>query len=453
MTPAKPQPQPPAPQRAQRGPRATPAGGDATAEASSDEGSQTRAGEIPAGTIAAARPRPAAAPVAAFVMPPPLPPRDSGLSLTRVIEEYGERTDLLRLVLTAKTEEDRARAEHERRLQEELRFETRRIEFEMLLHSNYFKQQDQQYQQQLLQPVHRSDMVLNSPVVPVALHPRLQHPRALPHPYQPHAGHVVAYSVPVAAAHQDPSGTRAYHHPDTPGGLDGHGAQNPFAFFKMPLGAPVYHPSAYGSHRPAPHHHVTSGAPAQAVRAPRPQPQPQPQPAGAARRPVPPAVNGLSVRIIDREARLTDASLSAPVDGPEAKKRKISHEEVIMALRRKVMGNSRQTQHEQPGALGRSSSLGKTVQPTGATLPTEESSGARRSSLAHITSTARAEMPSSPTPSSSSSSSSASSSSSVTPQSTAAQASSKATAPPARSTQTPRVPSISTIVDQPPPPP
>ncbi|KAJ2749656.1 hypothetical protein IWQ56_007186, partial [Coemansia nantahalensis] len=280
--------------------------------------------------------------MAAFVMPPQVPPRDSGLSLRRVIEEYGERTDLLRLVLTAKAEEDRARAEYERRLQEELRFETRRIEFEMLLHSNYFKQQDQQQQQQMMQPVHRSDMVLHSPVGSVALHPCHPHPRPVPYQHQPlapppqqppqppHGGHAVSYSVPVAAAHPDPGSARAYHHPDTPGGLDGHGAQNPFAFFKMPLGAPVYHPSAYGpsgAHR-LPQQHAASGPPAQAVRAPRPQPPPPPASvAGGARRPVPPAISGLSVRIIDREAKLTDTSLSAPVDGPESKKRKISHEE------------------------------------------------------------------------------------------------------------------------------
>ncbi|KAJ1999666.1 hypothetical protein GGI04_004472, partial [Coemansia thaxteri] len=90
-------------------------------------------------------------PPVAFVPPPPsLGTSES--SLTRIIELYGERTDLLRLVLSAKAEEDRARAEYERRVQEELRFETRRLDFEMLLHSNFFKQQerDQQLQQQLV---------------------------------------------------------------------------------------------------------------------------------------------------------------------------------------------------------------------------------------------------------------------------------------------------------------
>ncbi|KAI8318749.1 hypothetical protein GQ54DRAFT_299925 [Martensiomyces pterosporus] len=109
-------------------------------------------------------------PAAAFV--PPL--GDSDYSLTRIIEEYGERNDLLKLVLSAKTEQDRARAEYERRIQEELRFETRRLEFEMMLHSNYFKQQEReqdekrQQQQQILQqmppPTHRSDIVLQSPL-------------------------------------------------------------------------------------------------------------------------------------------------------------------------------------------------------------------------------------------------------------------------------------------------
>ncbi|KAJ1766440.1 hypothetical protein LPJ74_005892, partial [Coemansia sp. RSA 1843] len=78
------------------------------------------------------------------------------LTLTQIISEYGERTDLLRLVLAAKTEQDRAKAEYERRLQEEMRFETRRLEFEMMLHDNYFKQQEQQQQQQqLVGPPHQ----------------------------------------------------------------------------------------------------------------------------------------------------------------------------------------------------------------------------------------------------------------------------------------------------------
>ncbi|KAJ1851140.1 hypothetical protein LPJ57_007907, partial [Coemansia sp. RSA 486] len=58
---------------------------------------------------------------AAFGVMAQPPSIESELSLVRIIEEYGERTDLLRLVLAAKTEQDRARAEYERRLQEELR--------------------------------------------------------------------------------------------------------------------------------------------------------------------------------------------------------------------------------------------------------------------------------------------------------------------------------------------
>ncbi|KAJ2810564.1 hypothetical protein FBU31_007964, partial [Coemansia sp. 'formosensis'] len=82
---------------------------------------------------------------AAFALPPPLG-NNSECSLTRIIELYGERTDILRLVLSAKSEEDRARAEYERRVQEELRYETRRLEFEMMLHNNYFKQQERDQQ-------------------------------------------------------------------------------------------------------------------------------------------------------------------------------------------------------------------------------------------------------------------------------------------------------------------
>ncbi|KAJ2884034.1 hypothetical protein H4R27_002380 [Coemansia aciculifera] len=83
-----------------------------------------------------------------------------------------KRTDILRLVLSAKSEEDRARAEYERRVQEELRYETRRLEFEMMLHSNYFKQQerDQQQQPQLVMAPppppqqHPHAVVLHSPL-------------------------------------------------------------------------------------------------------------------------------------------------------------------------------------------------------------------------------------------------------------------------------------------------
>ncbi|KAJ2106523.1 hypothetical protein IW146_007741, partial [Coemansia sp. RSA 922] len=109
---------------------------------------------------------------AVFAPPPPFG-NNSECSLTRIIELYGERTDILRLVLSAKSEEDRARAEYERRVQEDLRYETRRLEFEMLLHSNYFKQQERDQQQQQPQLVmapppppsqHPHAVVLHSPL-------------------------------------------------------------------------------------------------------------------------------------------------------------------------------------------------------------------------------------------------------------------------------------------------
>ncbi|KAJ2811116.1 hypothetical protein GGI24_006890, partial [Coemansia furcata] len=65
------------------------------------------------------------------------------------------------------SEEDRARAEYERRVQEELRYETRRLEFEMMLHSNYFKQQerDQQPPQLVMAPPPPPHaVVLHSPI-------------------------------------------------------------------------------------------------------------------------------------------------------------------------------------------------------------------------------------------------------------------------------------------------
>ncbi|KAJ2324985.1 hypothetical protein GGH92_010554, partial [Coemansia sp. RSA 2673] len=55
---------------------------------------------------------------------------------------------------------------------------------------------------------------------------------------------VSAHYSMQSVAH-DPNGLRAYHHPDTPGGLDVRTNQHPFAFFKMPPGAPLHHPSAY----------------------------------------------------------------------------------------------------------------------------------------------------------------------------------------------------------------
>ncbi|KAJ2370766.1 hypothetical protein H4S01_000145 [Coemansia sp. RSA 2610] len=378
----------------------------------------------------AAPPAHAAAPVGAFVLPPP-PLTDSNLSLTQIIEEYGERTDLLKLVLAAKTEQDRARAEYERRVQEELRFETRRLEFEMMLHSNHFKQQEQ------LIPVHRNDVVLQSPIGALA------HPQPVP------AAHVVApYGVPVA---HDPH-TRSYHHPDTPGGLDGRGAQNPFAFFKMPLGQQVHHPSAYAAHGDKQGPHVAVPG----------HPTSTPPRAGSGanavignRRPVPPAVSGLTVRTAG-DGSAANAPHSAPVDGPENKKRKVSHDDVIMALRRKVMSKGTQWQQSAPPPPQR---LAPTRRHHAAHQKhqSEDASRLRRSSLAVITSAEDADSlaPSdSPSTSSSSGSSrSVSSSSSTTPLSTANAAAAEPAAMGVEAgkddeSSKMRVSSISSIVDQ-----
>ncbi|KAJ2782599.1 hypothetical protein H4R18_002167 [Coemansia javaensis] len=362
----------------------------------------------------------------------------SGLSLAQIVERYGEQADLLRAVLAAKAEEDRARAEHERRLQEELRFETRRIEFEMMLHENYFKQQQQQQQ-----------VVLHSPIGPVAP----PHPQVHPHAFHAAPAHVVApapFAVqrppePAAAATATAAATagsaRAYHHPDTPGGLDGRAAQNPFAFFKMPLGAPVHHPSAY-----APSGHSSGHSAAQPQR---------PPPNAGDRRPVPPAVSGLSVRIINREAKTTDVSLSAPVDGPDPKKRKLSHDEVIMALRHKVMSKNgywqqqhqqqqqqpQQRQRPQTHAVARSSSLGRS-----SAAAQKRVSSAPRQDPPEDAAGASASM-------SSSTSSSSSSSPSPPPSSTTPPPSTQQQQQPAdlAAADEPgaRVPSIATIVDHP----
>ncbi|KAJ1735988.1 hypothetical protein LPJ61_000247 [Coemansia biformis] len=179
---------------------------------------------------------------------------------------------------------------------------------------------------------------------------------------------------------------------------------------------------------------------------------------------------------------ITDASLSAPVDGPEPRKRKISHDEVIMALRRKVMSKSGQCQQQTAHTLGRSTSLGKaTVAPgpknlrAGQSLrqqaPPDDAPGVRRSSLAAIQTAdqdqrdpaaGRSEtpQPSSPMSSSSSSSSSSSTASSSAPLSGVSAVGSAAlfaeSAEPAVPSAEPaankaqRVASISMIVDQPP---
>ncbi|KAJ2780576.1 hypothetical protein GGI18_003806, partial [Coemansia linderi] len=198
---------------------------------------------------------------AVFAPPPPLG-NNSECSLTRIIEMYGERTDILRLVLSAKSDEDKARAEYERRVQEELRYETRRLEFEMLLHSNYFKQQerDQQQPQLVMGPPqqHPHAAVLHSPLgLATAHHPASQQQ----HPSSSSGAHMAASHYGMQSVAHDPNGLRAYHHPDTPGGLDVRTNQHPFAFFKMPPGTPLHHPSAYGEQQHVPHsgNNINSG--------------------------------------------------------------------------------------------------------------------------------------------------------------------------------------------------
>ncbi|KAJ1850648.1 hypothetical protein LPJ57_008063, partial [Coemansia sp. RSA 486] len=138
---------------------------------------------------------------------------------------------------------------------------------------------------------------------------------------------------------------------------------HPFAFFKTPLGgAPIHHPSAYSQQQQQQSRILPSGA----------NDQQHPSTSSAnlqlgirERRPVPPAVSGLSVRIVDQTSMVDAAPRSAPVDGPALGKRRISHDEVIRALRRKVMSKS--------AALGQAANVGqKPVEP-------------RRSSLAVIT--------------------------------------------------------------------
>ncbi|KAJ1766733.1 hypothetical protein LPJ74_005739 [Coemansia sp. RSA 1843] len=177
------------------------------------------------------------------------------------------------------------------------------------------------------------------------------------------------YGIPVVAA--PPHGShnmRAYHHPDTPGGPDAHSGQNPFAFFKMPLGAQIQHPSAYLAHpneKHAPRYTTepqsgslssqetlgpssssrpgTNGSSKHQISPHRDQ-----QVSGREKRTVPPAVSGLSLRIGGVHSNMAaDAPRSAPVDGPN-QKRRISHDEVIMALRRKVMGKSGSQAQPQP---------------------------------------------------------------------------------------------------------
>ncbi|KAJ2104699.1 hypothetical protein GGI16_002667, partial [Coemansia sp. S142-1] len=334
-------------------------------------------------------------------------------SLTRIIELYGERTDILRLVLSAKSEEDRARAEYERRVQEELRYETRRLEFEMLLHSNYFKQQERDQQQQQPQLVmapppppsqHPHAVVLHSPLgLPTAHHSQQQQQQ-----HQPSSGaHMVSAHYGMQSVAHDPNGLRAYHHPDTPGGLDVRTNQHPFAFFKMPPGAPLHHPSAYNEQQHVPHsgsNNINSGGSGSSQMSssrsqmqlsggsngsgPKVRQQQQQQLGIRERRPVPPAVGGLSVRILSHDHNLADAPRSAPVDGPDMKKRKISHDEVIMALRRKVMSKggvagTHALSLAQAQASAAQPSKGHPLQATSAAA--QNSSTQRRSSLAVIT--------------------------------------------------------------------
>ncbi|KAJ2083319.1 hypothetical protein H4R24_000879 [Coemansia sp. RSA 988] len=425
----------------------------------------------------------AAPPAAGFSM---APPRDSSLTLTRIIEEYGEHTDLLRLVLAAKTEEDRARTEYERRIQEELRLESRRIDFEMMLHENMFKQQEHQKQQQQLMPppshlpqsIHRNDVVLQSPIGPVT---HSHHPHPLPTP-----GHMVpqgSYGMQVPMK-QESGNTRSYHHPDTPGGLDARAAQNPFAFFKMPLGDNVYHPSAYhtygekssnGTHPPPqkpPHSHSSSVGHAgstsssgngaslsssshSAVAHGKP---------GGARESDSLAASELSVRIVESDPKSAHAPRSAPVDGPELKKRKVSHDEVIMALRRKVMNKGTQWQQQQQQlsqpagrstAVGRAGSTSSTrgipaqqqLHPQQHRHMAEGSSHMRRSSLAVLTSIDSAELTTPSDDSSSSSSSTPLSASNATAQSTDVVAEPTAADSCESRSSKMRVPSISMIVE------
>ncbi|KAI7835188.1 hypothetical protein BX661DRAFT_195722 [Kickxella alabastrina] len=306
------------------------------------------------------------------------PPAGGDYSLRRIIELYGEQADLLRVVLSAKTEQDRARAEYERRVQEEWRYETRRVEFEMMLHGNYFKQQEREYEQQQQQQqqqqnrhmgvvvsggMHRE---IHSPIGPLQQQQQQQPPLSLPPQGTHHHPQTPAMATPAgygSSSHDPYRNVRSYHHPDTPGGLDGRNP-NPFAFFKMPLGAPLHHPSAYP-------------------------PQQKPRPPMRDRK-VAPAISGLSVRIVDHGGNIDDGNVpqSAPVDGPAAQaKRKISHDEVIMALRRKVMAKGGSTNNNGGfgGPLAAASAATSTVSaPVSATA----AAVARQSSLGIITNVA-----------------------------------------------------------------
>ncbi|KAJ2580788.1 hypothetical protein GGH95_002405, partial [Coemansia sp. RSA 1836] len=410
-----------------------------------------------------------------FAPPPPLG-NNSEHSLTRIIELYGEQTDILRLVLSAKSEEDRARAEYERRVQEELRYETRRLEFEMMLHSNYFKQQERDLQQQMAMapppppPPHSHAVVLHSPLGHSSAHHSQQQQQQ-----QPSASgtHMATAPYAMQSVAHDAHSLRAYHHPDTPGGLDVRTNQHPFAFFKLPPGAPLHHPSAYSEQQHVPHSggNINSGGSASSQMSSsrsqkqlsgnsngsgsktRQQQQQQHQQLGIReRRPVPPAVSGLSVRILSHDHSLTDAPRSAPVDGPDMKKRKISHDEVIMALRRKVMSKGGVGGSH---ALSQAQALASTSLPKAHPLQSSASAGSqsankqRRSSLAVITRSS--DEPGSETGVAGTPSSSSSSSSSSSPSPLASAASSPLLRTAAVEDRSQRVSSISLIVDADPP--
>ncbi|KAJ1931405.1 hypothetical protein EC988_009798, partial [Linderina pennispora] len=172
----------------------------------------------------------------------------------------------------------------------------------------------------------------------------------------------------VATPSHDPYNMRSYHHPDTPGGLDAHMSANPFAFFKQPLGPPIHHPSAYPT--PTAEHHMQQQqlppTPSHDSLASRPL---APGATASARlgirdrRAVPPAVSGLSVRISASNGVSSDSPRSAPVDGPNPLKRKISHDEVIMALRRKVMSKGNPLYQHRPGQQQQKRGAGSFAKP------------------------------------------------------------------------------------------
>ncbi|KAJ1921096.1 hypothetical protein H4219_000955 [Mycoemilia scoparia] len=318
------------------------------------------------------------------------------LTLSELLVRYEGNKEMLGLVLSAKSEEDRAKVERERRRIEELRLENKRmdLEFERFRHYRYYQHRPQY------------------PVGPMTAHPVFQ-PYPYPH-HHPQAQHrypqgqhyngqfsardrmevspiggprshtdvAISYRPegpprdhqrpPAAGSSHHP--VRSYHHPDTPGGPSSNVAsQSPFAFFKQPIGEVIHHPSQLhpkhpaghratsysGNYRPHGGQHLAPSAKDQDL---------SKSPArygssSAASNPnlckhVPPAVEGLSVNIgaLNRgpEKQLeagsvenfngkrlqSDGPMSAPVRGPSFQKRKIRHEDVLEALRRKVRANT-----------------------------------------------------------------------------------------------------------------